>query len=302
MRNILNVIYKNPEKIKIEKEELRNEVNKSFYFIYLYFYLSFQKEKLYEIIDNEQVFEILIKYQKNFENIILPNEIANKLIEKAKTFNQVLIILFYLGKDCLNVLEIINEKKDKIAQLIIDENNEDNTIKIIEFEKYVVTKEEDNIYKMLELICKINIYEATEMKLVKFSPEIIKQYIQYNILILDNLRYINQIVLSIKKVDLKFKVNENLDLMIHNTGLKLIINKKYNNSQILHFINTDYYYQNKTYYKSLIFKPLEIFDGIDISSLDNEFFQKWKTINFKEIFEFQFNDYIKKIASLNLNR
>ena len=131
------------------------------------------------------------------------------------------------------------------------------------------------------------------IKLVYFSPEIIEQYIQYNIdnkFNLDNLRYLNQIVLSIKRTDIKYKFDKNIDLIIHN--------KKIKNSEILDFIITDVYYQNKNYNAKIIYRPLCIFDGIDISSLGNEFFKKWKTINFKEIFEYQFNDYIKKIASL----
>ena len=305
--NILNMLYKKPEKIKVEKEELRDEINESFYLIMLYFILNFQKEKINEMIDNEKMYERIIKNQNIFNNIILSNELVNKLIDKATNFSQVLIILYYLGKDCVNVLQIIDDKKDKLSELIlkIDENNEkeddENEIKIIEFEKYVLTKNEDNLFKMLELINKINIYEATEIKLVKFSPEIIEQYIQYNTNSnVENLRYINQIVLSIKKVDLKFKIAKNLDLIIHDTSLKLIENKKFNNSEILDFISTDDYYQNHAYNKAIPYRPLTVFDGIDITGLDNDndFWKKWKKCNFIVMFEYQFKKFSEKIASL----
>ena len=303
--NILNMLYKKPEKIKIEKEELRDEINESFYLIMLYFILNFQKEKINEMIDNEKMYERIIKYQNIFNNIILSNELVSKLIDKATNFNQVLIILLYLGKDCINVLQIIDEKKDKISELILKiddkKGDDENKIKIIEFENYVLTKNEDNLFKMLELINKINIYEATEIKLVKFSPDIIEQYIQYNTNSnVENLRYINQIVLSIKKVDLKFKLNKNLDLIIHETSLNLIENKKFSNSEILDFISTDNYYQSNSYQKTIFYRPLTVFDGIDITGLDNDndFWKKWKKCNFIVMFEPQFKEFSKKIASL----
>ena len=73
---------------------------------------------------------------------------------------------------------------------------------------------------------------------------------------------------------MKFKLSKNLDLIIHDTGINIIKNPKFNNSKILDFINTDYYYQNKIFQKDARYRLLEVFDGIDISSLDNEFYQK----------------------------
>ena len=310
--NILNMLYKKPEKIRIEKDKSIDDIKESFYFILLYFNLNFQKEKMNDLIDDDKIYGNIIKYQKFFNNIILPNNIVNKLIEKAKNFNQILNFLFYLGKDSVNVLETINDKKEKISKSIedIDENNEkenddddDNKkeiIKIIEFEKYVLPKYDDNLSKIRDLIKDINDFEAKENnKLVKFTPRLIEQYIELNNNTnLANLRYINEIILSIKKVDLKFKLEKKLDMIIHDTALNLIENKKFNNLEILNFIANDDFYKNKAYNKTLMYRPLKVFDGIDIYKLDNDFFIKWKDMHFNEIFEYQFKEFSQKIASL----
>ena len=41
---------------------------------------------------------------------------------------------------------------------------------------------------------------------------------------------------------------------------------------------------------------MEILDGIDISSLENDFFKKWKEINFCEIFDFDLSEFLRKIS------
>ena len=43
---------------------------------------------------------------------------------------------------------------------------------------------------------------------------------------------------------------------------------------------------------------LEIFDGIDINSLENDFFKNWKKINFPKIFNYDFTSFLNKISSL----
>lgn len=306
INNILSMLYKKPEKIKIEKEEERKQINESLNFIILYFNLNYQQEKLSELLANEKMYENLIKKQNYFNNIILSNDLVKILIEKAKNFDQVLVLLFYLGKDSVNVLEIICEKKEKIIELIskIEDKNDINedekeVIKFIEFEKYVIPKSEDNLFKMLEFINKINIYEATNFKIVKFSPETFNEYVNYNKdSNLENLKYINQIIISIKKIDIKFKFALKLDNIIHETALNLIGKKKFNNKQIIDFINTDDFYQNSKYKTNKNYRPLTVFNGINILALDDEFFKEWKKINFFVMFDSQFKEFAAKIASL----
>ena len=314
VKNILNMISKKPEMIKIDKENenLKNKAIEIFYFIFFYFNVSVMKEKVSDIIKDDKIFNHLyariLQNQKFLCSIILPNDIVCKLIEKSKNFDQALISILYLGKDTVNVLYVINEKKDVFTKLLneLEENEEkeeeergEEKIKMIEFENYILIKPEDDLKKIKELISQIIEYELKESKIIKFSNTTFDQYIEFNINSnIENLKYINDIILSIKKTDKKYQTNYKIEFLIHDTTLSLIENKKMKNMEILDFISKDNFYSDKQYRKMKMYRPLKVFNGIDISSLDEEFFKKWNEIDFNEIFEEQFEDFSKKIASL----
>ena len=170
---------------------------------------------------------------------------------------------------------------------------------MIEFEKFILPKPEDNLENIKKLINEIIEYELKETKIVQFSNAIFDQYIEFNINSnIDNLKYLNDIILAIKKMDKKYQTNYRIEFLIHDTTLTLIEKKKLSNMEILDFISKDNYYTDKQYKKMNMYRPLKVFNGIDISSLDEDFFKKWNEINFNEIFEEQFEDFSKKIASL----
>ena len=306
MKNIINLISSKPDKIKVEKEESRNEITKIFYLINLYFNVYYQKEKIKELFDNDNIFNYLYEqlfiYQNHlFNKLILPNEIVTKIINKAKDFSRVLKSLYYVGGDCVNLLEVININKDIINKLINDQDENIGEEEIIDFEKYVTPKKEDKIETILNLVNKIIIYESGTTKIIRFSPATIEQYIEFNKNSnIENLTFLNQIIMFIKKSDKKFEIKYKLDQLIHETGLNLIKNKILKNSEILDFISTDENYQNKKYIDPM-YRKLEVFDGLDISSIDDEFFKKWKKCNFKEMFGNQFKEFLNKIASLIKN-
>ena len=68
--------------------------------------------------------------------------------------------------------------------------------------------------------------------------------------------------------------------------------------ELLKFIEKDEFYQNtKNQYKKNE-SILDIFDGIEIETLNEEFFNKWKSINFPKMFDLIFNEFLQKIASI----
>ena len=316
IKNILNMISRKPEMIKIDKVELKTQAIEMFYFIFFYFNVNVLKEKVSDVLKDDKIFNYLyakiLQNQKFLCSIILPRDIVCKLIEKSKNFNEALISLLYVGKESENVLYVINEKKDIIVKLITEadereenEENEENEekadkkISMIEFEKFVLPKPEDNLENIKKLINEIIEYELKETKIVQFSNTIFDQYIEFNINSnIDNLKYLNDIILAIKKMDKKYQTNYRIEFLIHDTTLALIEKKKLSNMEILDFISKDNYYTDKQYKKMNMYRPLKVFNGIDISSIDEKFFEKWNEINFNEIFEEQFDDFSKKIASL----
>ena len=60
------------------------------------------------------LFEKLLSYREFFKVLILPKKDLSKLIKKAKKYEQILTLLFYLGTDCITFLEVVLETKEYI--------------------------------------------------------------------------------------------------------------------------------------------------------------------------------------------
>jgi hypothetical protein len=138
MTNILNMLAKKPEKIRVEKEESRKQITELFYFVVLYFNLNFAKEKVNDMLNDDKIFEYvyrkLFDYTNLFEKMIISNELACKLLQKVKEFNEILISLSFLGKNFLNFLIVINKMSDLIIRYIAEEEKKVNEKKIEEKE------------------------------------------------------------------------------------------------------------------------------------------------------------------------
>ena len=127
-----------------------------------------------------------------------------------------------------------------------------------------------------------------------FGKTLFEKYInifkQKNILYLFHLKKISQ---SIEKI-IKIK---DFDNIIHQSGLELSKNKQLKNIEILEFINKEIYYKI-TSYDNKNNKSMEIFNGLDVSTFNNEFYEKWKEMNWNEIFNSQYPKFLEKIAKI----
>ena len=315
LQNILKRFYKNPNNIHIESEDSRQKVTELFYTIVLYINinLNYDQNKIDEMFENEEIvnylYNQLITYQKIFSNLKISENYVTKLLDKAKSYDEILIILFYLGRNCFQFINYISSKRDLIFQFYDSEINKIKNenikgrklsikIPLIEIENYVEPRIEDDIDNINQAINHLCIYD--NINFIKFSPSVIEKYIEFNDKInLDNLIKIKNIIESILKKDSKFKCKYEIDQVIHENGLLQVKNGTLKNNKLLDFIQSDDYYQNKKYKKKN--RPLNIFDGIDIKSLEDTFFKKWKKITFHIMFEDQFKQFLEKIASLVSN-
>ena len=302
----MNVIDKDPNKIHVDEKE-KEKSKEIFYCINLYFKLYFQKEEVIKTFDDENkckyLLNSLINFHNFFEDLLLPKEYVIKLIEKSNDYNKIVNLLFYLGNDCAQFLQVIIEKNELISKYFND--NEDNDPKnkpcLIDIEKYVEPKKEDSIKLILECFKKI---KEKNIKFIKFSSSMIEKYFElYEEVEPINLLLLKQIISIIKKIDKKFEFKlDDIISTIHNTGLNSVKNGKLKNMELLEFIKGDEYYIDKKYNKNY-FRVLDILNGIDITLLKEEnkiedFFKQWKEMNFDKIFESQKEGYINKIASL----
>ena len=65
----------------------------------------------------------------------------------------------------------------------------------------------------------------THKMLVKFTPDFVDRYIEYNQdNNINNLISLNHIINSIRAMDKNFKCNKKMDSIIHDTGLNLVKN------------------------------------------------------------------------------
>ena len=127
--------------------------------------------------------------------------------------------------------------------------------------------------KLKEEVEKLNNNEKEQViPLIKFSPSIFQRYEEYNknknFL---NLSYLNDIFNLIRKMDEDFKLKIDDDL-VHKTGLNMIKEGKLRNEGVLDFICKDIFYNDKRFKTNKIYRPLDVFNGIDISSLNDNFF------------------------------
>ena len=312
IKNELNSLIKEPGNIHIENEKDRQKTIEIFYSVVLYFNIHFQKEKVEELFENEKIseslYEKIIKFGNFFEGLILPKKNVIKLIEKANDYNQVLNFLSYLGKDVFQFLEVLNEEIDIISNLFqkektkIEKENEQikdkknkKSIPMIDIEKYIQPKKEDDIMQLNILMNQlINNQQENGISYIKFSYSFFEKYIELNNGVnYDNLGLIKNIIENYKKYDSSFQCKCNLNEIIHENGVNLAKNGLLKNVNLLEFIKTDIYFHEKKYENK---RSIEIINGIDISTLEKNFFKIWKNLNFSVIFRNNFNDFLKKIS------
>ena len=319
MKTILNLISKNPSKT-LNLQNLKDEIelNELFYSILLYFNMNFQKEKVEEMFKDEKILTYLskklISFHSLYQGLILPKDTIRNLIKKSKTSEEILGFLPYIGTNIIEFLQLIYSELEFIKSIYdneLDKLNEENEnkekkdrkeIQKIELEKYVIPQKEDNIEKLYEVASLIFIsLKMSNMDLIKFSKSLIGKYIEfYYGKSLKKLQLLTNLINLIKKNDKKFEFkyeDKDIDLIIHETGIELIKNKKMKNTEILDFISSDIYFNSEKFEKAY-YRPLEILDGIDIEALDDKFFSIWEKINFNNIFIKWMNAFYDKIALL----
>ena len=175
----------------------------------------------------------------------------------------------------------INKKEDDLKNII---NERDNIFKEMNDK---ILKEFKEINKIMEK----NIINAINNKYEELKVMINNNDDNLNKKELNNLMVIKKVVMSNDNInknienDLNNKINENIINMINKTNLK--------NSELLDYI------ENNTYklYDSLNFRSSYILNGIDLETVDDNFFEKWNKINIFKLFSS--NDYEFKKALIN---
>ena len=296
--------------------------------------MNFQKEKIENMSDRDVILDYigkkLISFHNLYQDLVLPLDPLELLIIKCKTYDEIFVLLSYSGTDVFKFLylfdKVFENTKLKFEQkvdqkvkeeLAIKDINEvypsiiEKNIKRFKVDEFVIPKIGDNLIDILDTMEFISISEVTKkIKLIENIENLINKYMElYNGKNLNNLYLIKRYIGYwqngwINKEDENFLVNYNgiktkkIELLYHETGINLIKRKELKNIEIVCFMKNDsIFYDEK--YESLKYRPLEIFDGIEIETLDENFFEEWKNLDFKKMFPtIYFDKFRDKICSL----
>ena len=128
-----------------------------------------------------------------------------------------------------------------------------------------------------------------------FGNPLFEKYIEYfkqnKVLYLFSLK---NIYLSMKEKISDFKI-KNFDDIILKNAIDLSKKKQLKSIEILEFINKDIYYKISSY-ENKSSHSIDILDGLDASTFNDEFYEKWKKMNWNEIFGNQYKKFLEKMS------
>ena len=310
--NILNVFEKNPEKIlsHIENENSKKICEIKLFSIILYFNFYFNKNKIPELLLDKKdpifIYKAFIEFNELFDFLKLDLQQIQLLINNIQDFNQLCIALTY-SKNVQELLSVILLNFEKIFQLYYNKKEKykkktkyDQSIKkpIINISEFASPDRKDCMQKIYDLYCSLIMIEKnyTKENFIYFSSSLFEKYINYfNSVNIDNLIIIKKMISFSKNNSININLNIDINKIIHENGILFSSIGKLKNNDLLDFITLkDDYYILSEYKK---FRSLEILNGLDISSFDDNFYEKWKKINWNEIFKEQKVLFYEKILA-----
>ena len=292
----------------VKEEKDKNKYKEYFYTLLLFYRYNFEKENLDKLLLNKQIWKYLVNVlQQNalfFPDLQLPEELFDEMINKTPlSFDQMESIFFYINS-LEKFIHFINKNIDKIYSCCLGKNKKKkNTLKLSEFN--ILSKDTDNypnIYEELNIL--IN-FEKANSQFVIFDENFWDNFIVSNFgKNLNNLLIIDKCILLCQEVDKSFKMD--IHEQITKSALSMIENGELKNIELLKFLRQNKYFQEKCY-ASLLYRPLDILNGIDLDNINEDFFDIWNEVNIFEMYSFLENkaqkiilDKITQIKDLNI--
>ena len=298
-KNIINDLDNLP-KIEKEEEATKEQLEINLYSIIFYFCYKYENKNLDYLLENlnsqKYILKGLLSKRPFFSKIILKKNVIIELIQISESFKNITDALSF-NRDFVTLLEIINENIALFNEKIDEKENS-----LINIDKFIIPKREDD---MIKINSEIHKYLSNEKqynkKFLKLSPNIFEKYlIFFDSMNLDNINLINNTIKEIKEVNPGFEIKNDIDFFIHNCTISNSKQHKLNNMEILNYIQYNKFY-NDDKYNSIKYRSIEIIVGIDVSSIDAEFIQKWKQIDFLKIFYNNYYDFLIEVCKLVTN-
>ena len=287
------------EHFEEENDRIKFKIN--FYTIFLYFNHLFNKEKFVSLLNDEQmkddIYSGLLANNILFKDIELTKEQIGNLIKSASNFNELLNAFSY-NKDILIFLQQIQNNFDKIVEIYKKESSETKKKSkknlIINIEEFIIPSQKDNLEEISRYylnILDLQIKSINKIYII-FGKPLFDKYIEYfkqnKILYLFYLRTIYQ---SMKEKLSDFKM-KNFDDIILKNAIELSNKKQLKSIEILDIYSQISAYDLKNAHS------IDILEGLDASTFNDEFYEKWKKINWNEILGNQYKKFLEKIANI----
>ena len=306
--NILKIFEKNPNKVldNINDQKKKNDYGKNLFAVILFFNYNFNKDRMKELLNNEVnksfIYKALLDYNNLFKELSLTKEQFNNLFQESLNFEHLLKVLKF-SNSILGLIETIYEKFEIICDFCKSEISINKKKPIIDIETLIVPQRNDNIKEIFEKYKSLYDKQKESLKYIflVFNPTLCEKYISYfEGTDINNLFYIRKLIDFMKEKNKKFEIaGKDINKIIHETGLALSKAGKLSNIEILNFISKDIYYNDSINYGKKIFRPLEILNGFNIKTFDDEFYLEWKKLNWNKIFDDQyFGGFLSKVANL----
>ena len=311
VKNVLNEFEKNPSKVleQVDKDSKIKYGTKLFAII-LYFSYYFNKSKVSELLKDQKnsifIYKALIEYNSLFDFLKLDSEQMQLLINSSENFNQLCVALTY-NNNVQELLDVICLNFEKIFQLYTNKNeeyklkikNRENIKKpIINISELVTPDRKDCMQSIYDLYCSTITIQRNHTKenFINFSPSFFETYINYfDEIDIDNLIKVKGMINFSKQFSININLKNDIIKIVHENGLLFASNGKLKNTNLLDFITSKDEYYILPAYKKL--RSPEILNGLDISSFDDEFYKKWKSINWNDIFKEQKFSFYEKVLS-----
>ena len=289
---LLNRFEENIFEVKLkslETEEDKDKCREKFYTLFLYYKYNFEKENLEILLQNKKIRKYLINVLENnsiyFYNIKLPEDMFDEMINKTPIkFQQMKSIFDYIYL-FEKVLLFINKHIEKIYNCCLG-NKKGFKIKdpLRLSDLNIISKENDNYSNIYNEISSLIEFEKNNKTFVIFDEKFWENFVvpnEFNNL--NNLILIDKCINKCKEAD----PNLNIDIYqnILKTVLDLISKRKIKNIEILNFIKDNKYFHDLNY-SSTYYRPLEMFIGIDLESVNEEFYKLWNEVNMFGIYSF----------------
>ena len=298
--SILSLIERKPDVIikYCGEKDNKEKYYKLFYSLLLFFRANYEKEKVQSLLSQENLrkyfVEILSENYKKYSNVEVSDDLISDMIkQKNINFAKINGALSFI-KSIEKLLKIINSNIDLIYEICIKDSQK------IKMSEMANPQSTDNLNTIIQEIEKLLNYQLNKKQIfIIFNEDFWENYIHYNDKInAKNLVLINKSIKLCKKIDNNLNAEKfEIKRKIHETGLEEIKKGFLKNEALIDFIENDDIYFIDRNHENKRDRTLEILKGIDLDTIDEQFYEKW---NKSRIFQiYSFIDYEFKQALVN---